>query len=44
MYPFADQTDYILTTTQDEQKYVMTFVFAQDKEKQVTGVTLELPA
>jgi len=44
MYPFADQTDYILTTTQDEQKYVMSFVFAEDKEKQITGVTLELPA
>lgn len=44
MYPFADQTDYILTTTLDDQKYVMTFVFAEDKEKQITGVTLELPA
>ena len=42
MYPFADQTNYVLTTTLDDQKYEMTFEFADDAKRTVTGVKLEM--
>lgn len=42
LYPFADQTDYILSTTLDDQSYEMTFTFADDPERTITGVKLIL--
>lgn len=42
LYPFADQTDYVLETTIDEQRYEMTFTFADDAARTITGVKLEM--
>lgn len=42
LYPFADQTDYTLETTVDDQKYEMTFSFSGDAERKVNGVKLEM--
>jgi len=42
LYPFADQTGYVLTTTIDDSKYKMTFTFAEDKDRTVTDVMLEI--
>jgi len=42
LYPFADQTDYILSTTVDDQRYQMSFSFAEDPARTITSVTLEL--
>lgn len=44
LYPFADQTDYVLETTIDEQRYEMTFTFADDAARTITGVKLEMTA
>ena len=41
-YPFADQTDYVLSTTIDDQKYEMTFSFAEDGTNTISGVKIEL--
>ena len=42
LYPFSDQTDYTLTVTQDDQDFKMTFTFADDQNRTVTGVQLDL--
>jgi hypothetical protein len=42
LYPFADQTDYILSTTVDDQKYKMTFEFASDADRTVSDVQLQM--
>jgi len=42
LYPFADQTDYTLTVTQDDQDFKMAFTFADDQNRTVTGVQLDL--
>jgi len=42
LYPFADQTDYILSTTVDDQRYQMSFTFTEDPTRTITSVTLEL--
>jgi hypothetical protein len=42
VYPFADQTDYILSTVVDEQRYEMTFTFADDADYTISGVKIEL--
>ena len=42
LYPFADQTDYLLTTTLDDLTYGMSFTFADNKERTITGISLAL--
>lgn len=42
LYPFADQTDYILSTSLDDQAYEMTFTFADNLERTITDVKLTL--
>ena len=42
LYPFADQTDYLLTTTLDDLTYGMSFTFADNKERTITSISLEL--
>ncbi len=42
LYPFADQTDYVLETTIDEQRYEMSFTFADDAARTITGVKIEM--
>jgi len=42
LYPFADQTGYVLETTIDEQRYEMAFTFADDTARTITGVKLEM--
>ena len=42
LYPFADQTDYVLSTTVDDQKYEMTFQFALDTDRTISNVQLQM--
>jgi len=42
LYPFADQTDYLLTTTLDDLAYGMSFSFADNKERTITDISLAL--
>lgn len=42
LYPFADQTDYIVSTTVDDQRYQMSFTFAEDPSRTISSITLEL--
>jgi hypothetical protein len=42
VYPFADQTDYLISTTVDDQKYEMSFEFSVDNPSIISGVKLEM--
>lgn len=42
LYPFADQSDYVLTAMIDDLNYKMTFVFADDIDRTITDVKIEL--
>ena len=42
LYPFADQTDYILSNMVDDQRYQMSFTFDEDPSRTITSITLEL--
>jgi len=42
MYPFADQTGYVLKTTVDDQAYEMTFTFTADADRKISAVKLEM--
>lgn len=42
LYPFADQTDYILSNMVDDQRYQMSFTFDEDPSRTITSITLQL--
>jgi len=42
LYPFADLDNYIVSAIFDDQRYNMSFSFADDERKTITGVKLQL--
>lgn len=42
LYPFADIDNYIVSAVFDDQSYDMSFTFADDEQKTITGVKLQL--